>query len=243
MMNSYRSRIYEEYASHFKGSGQIFDEAKAKKFAQAYQWYLRNWLPREKNIKILDAACGEGNLLYFFKQRGFQSVGGVDISPEQVALARQVVPEVAETNILDFLTEQEDEFDLIIGLDIIEHFYKEEVLIFLDRCFRALKPGGRLILQTPNADSFWSNSYRYNDFTHEVCFGPKVLRQLMEFSRFSELEAREAGPPLKGFYSTLRLFLWQIIRVGLKCWNLVETGDCGSRIYTRVFFISGRKSS
>jgi hypothetical protein len=76
-----------------------------------------------------------GNLLYFFKQRGYNIITGVDISPEQVKLAREVIFQVEEVNALEFLEANLQPFDLIItGLDLIEHFNKDAVLYF----FRSL---------------------------------------------------------------------------------------------------------
>lgn len=115
-------------------------------------------------------ACGQGNLLHFLKKRDSNNISGVDVSPEQVALARQVVPTTYEANILEFLEAHAGEYDFIVGLDIVEHFSKDEVLRFMDGCRTALKPGGRLVLQTPSAESPWAAHLRYGDFTHEVSF-------------------------------------------------------------------------
>jgi hypothetical protein len=38
--------------------------------------------------------------------------------------------------------------------------------------------------------------------------------------------------------SSARYVIWQTIRAGLKLWNLAETGDPGSGVFTRVFLIS-----
>ena len=91
--------------------------------------------------------------MYFFKVLGYTNLIGVDISPEQVNLARQVILNVYEDEVLSWLEEHNNEFDLITGFDIIEHLYKPAVLQFLDYCFKALKPGGLLILETQNAES------------------------------------------------------------------------------------------
>ena len=165
------------------------------------------------------------------------------MSPEQVQISRQVVPDVAEENALDFLERNKEAFDLITGLDIIEHLHKPEVLRFLDAAFAALKPCGRLILQTPNAESPWGTFHRYNDFTHEVCFNPNSLSRLMALARFTRIEAREMGPVPWGYSvaSTVRAGIWQTFRGTFKVWNLAELGATGSGIFTRVFLISGVK--
>ena len=228
---NYRARIYENYASNFQDAPEIFDEEAAWHWGRAQRHYLCHWLPDDKNGKIVDLACGGGKLLYFFKRMGYTNITGVDISPEQVK------PNVDEANILDWLEAHPSGFDLITGFDIIEHFHKDEVLRFLDICHAALKPGGRLILKTPNAESPWGSVHRYNDFTHEVGFNTNALSRLLLITGFKQIESRETGPiPLgHSIKSTIRYLIWQTIRAGLKLWNLAETGSSGSGVFTRVF--------
>jgi SAM-dependent methyltransferase len=201
-------------------------------------------MPEDKNAEIVDLACGGGKLLFFFKRHNYMNFKGVDISPEQVTIARQVSQYVFETNVLDYLTSHPGTFDLITGLDIIEHFDKDEVFRFLDRCFAALKPGGRIILQTPNAESPWVMATRFGDITHEVCFTPDVLSRLLIMSGFSNVEKREQGPVPLGYSikSTIRFVLWRVIRRLLIVWNLAETGGSGSGVFTRVFLVTGIRS-
>ena len=237
----YRARIYEEYATRFQSAPEVFDLENARRWGRAYRHYLRGWLPANRDARILDVACGGGKLLQFFIDAGYRDVQGVDVSPEQVALARQVTPNVTQADVLEYLSGQDGRFDLITGLDIVEHFRKDEVLRFLDLCFVALKPGGRLVLQTPNAESPWGTHHRYNDLTHELGFNPNALSRLLALVGFQATEAREMGPVPLGYStpSTLRWVLWQAIRAALKVWNLAETGDRGSGVYTRIFLISG----
>lgn len=224
-------------------AGEVFDPVAAERWGAAYQYYLRDWLPAGKNAAIADLACGGGNLLYYLKKRGYTKIHGVDLSPPQVRLARQVVPDVEEASLFDFLGEHPDAFDLITGLDIIEHLTKDDVLDFLDLCHGALRPGGRLVLQTPNAETPWGSALRYADFTHEVSFTPGCLARLLCLCGFQSPEARELGPVPKGYsgLSTLRYCLWRGIRLALGMWNRVETGMPGGGIFTRVFIISARK--
>lgn len=240
---SYRDRLYSNYGHDFQDAGEKFDREGALRWARACAYHLRGWLPEQKEAHILDLACGAGKLLFFFSKRGYQDLAGVDISQDQVALARQVTPNVKQESVLDHLESNPASYDIITGYDIIEHFHKDEVLRFIDGCLSALKPGGRLILQTPNADSPWGVSLRYGDFTHEVCFNPNALSRLLRIVGFCDIEAREAGPVPWGssLTSSVRYLIWQVIRVGLRVWNLAEAGTAGGGVWTRVFLISGVK--
>lgn len=242
-MNSYRNRIFEQYASVFKGFKTTFDSAAANRWGRPYNYYFRNWLPDTKSDAILDLACGDGKLIHFLTCRGYTNIQGIDISHEQVSIAKQVCANIHEGDLRDFLENHPDTFMLITGIDIIEHFNKNEVLQILDSCFSALKSKGRLILQTPNSDSPMSNSAHYGDFTHEVQLNASSLTNLLSLCGFESIEAREQGPVLWGcgVKSSIRMIIWQGIRGLLQLWNLVETGGKGSGVYSRVFIISGIK--
>lgn len=240
-MANYRDRLYSNYGHDFQDAGETFDRQAALRWGRAIAYHLRGWIAPKKDSRVLDLACGAGRLLFFFSERGYKNLTGIDISPDQVALASQVTPDVRRESVLDHLESHPDSYDLITGYDIIEHFDKDEVLRFLDGCFAALRPGGRLILQTPNADSPWGTMHRYNDFTHETCFNPNSLMRLLRVVGFGGIEAREVGPVPFGnsMASSARFLLWQMIRLSLRIWNLAETGAVGSGVWTRVFLISG----
>ncbi len=190
----------------------------------------------------MDLACGNGWLLYFFKQQGYGNLHGVDISPEQVKVARQVAPSVEQGSLFEYLGGVPARFDLITAIDIIEHLQKDEVLAFLDACCRALRPGGRLILQMPNADSPMGLGTRYGDFTHEVMFNSHSLAGVLAVCGFVSFAAREGGAvPGSGVKSAVRRLLWQMIRQLIQAWHFIEMGNSGSGIFTRVFVATAVK--
>ena len=237
-MDDYRSRIYARYATAIQDAGARFDYPGALRWSRPYRRYLRGWLPLNHDAAILEVGCGSGHLLHLLGRLGYSDVTGVDLSPEQVALARQVCPNVVEADAIEWLKGKDGQYDLIVALDVVEHLRKEEVLLFLDACCDSLKPGGRLILQTPNAESAFGLGIRYGDFTHEVGFTPDCLARLLALSGFDGAEPRETGPAVHGVCSAIRFTLWRLVRLGIMAWNAVETGGVGSRIVTRVFLIS-----
>lgn len=237
----YRQRIYAQYASVAQDGAFAPELPVMDRWGTAYDTYLRGWLPEHRDAPILDLACGYGRLLRFFTKRGYTRVTGVDVSPEQVELARRVHPGVLQGDVLQFLGQHPGEFALITAFDILEHLNKPEALQFLDACAQALQPGGALILQTPNGDSPWGLGVRYGDFTHETCFTPHALGWLLRVCGFEKVEPREQGPVIRGLVSGIRWVLWQWLRGTTRLRNLVETGSGGSGICTRVFVIRARR--
>jgi 2-polyprenyl-3-methyl-5-hydroxy-6-metoxy-1,4-benzoquinol methylase len=237
---NYRKLIYQNYARDFTDA---YEKPDVDRWAKSYRHYLSGWLPEEKNALILDAACGSGRCLNLLNHAGYQNIIGIDISPDQIQLASQISPSVHEANVLEWLIGKKDCFDLIIGLDIIEHLEKQEVIEFLSLLHSALKSNGRVILQTPNCESVFGSMIRYNDFSHEVGFTPLSLSRLMKITGFTCIECREIGPIGSGYSirSTMRYIIWQLIRIFLKTYHLAETGSIGSNIYSRVFILSAIK--
>lgn len=240
----YRERLYANYGKDFQDAPETFDRKAALRWGRARRYHLRRWLPESKSARIVDIASGGGKLLHFFVEQGYQQIEGVDISPDQVALSRQVTPNVTQGNVIEFLEANPSRFDLITAFDIIEHLNKDEAVRFLDAAYVALKPAGRLIVQTPNAGVPWGVQPLYGDFTHETGFNPNALGRLLRVTRFDAIEARECDPPPFGhsLLSSIRFVLWQIIRLVLMAWNLIETGSNGDRVFTRVFLITGIKA-
>ncbi len=100
--------------------------------------------------RVLDAGCGAGIPITRFLSRHF-SVLGVDISDEQINLARVSVP--SATFVRKDLTKlglDDGSFDAIVCLYAIFHIpHAEYPQVFAD-FFRLLKPGGLLLICLAN---------------------------------------------------------------------------------------------
>ncbi|MBI4762499.1 MAG: class I SAM-dependent methyltransferase [Chloroflexota bacterium] len=244
MKLDYRKRFYNKYVSQQvlpHGAGQTITDYEI--WAKGAERRFAGWYPADRSAPVLDVGCGAGNFLFSLQHLGYRDLTGVDLSPEQAALARQWCPEarIIEGNVFDVLQTYSNHFALISGLDVIEHFRKDEVLPFLELVYRALRPGGRLILQTPNAASPWVGSVAYSDFTHEWFYSPRGLERILGMAGFSGYECRESGPFAHGFRSGVRSFLWCIVRGGLRLYDLIETGGDNGGVYTRVFVATAVK--
>lgn len=241
MHRSYRERIYPRYTSNQMPHFLEYNQADYEKDSLPILHRLRGWLPDNKEAHCLDVACGAGQLLYALKKAGYKHITGIDISPQQISIATQVCDDVHVVDALQYLQEHRGKFDLITGLDIIEHFTKDELFPVIDVLFAAMRPGGRLVLQTPNAESPWGLMQRYHDLTHELAFDPCNLKSFLSNAGFDAFEARECGPYIHGAVSLVRWMLWRSIAMGLRLWNLAETGSIGSGVYTRVFIAKADK--
>lgn len=91
----------------------------------------------------------EGELLSILKARG-NEVCGVDYSAKAVAATRRrgIRAFVSKTLRTKF---PKDSFDAVVSTEVIEHLV--DTGAFIDECRRVLKPGGILVLSTPNLAS------------------------------------------------------------------------------------------
>lgn len=208
--NDYRAEIYGKYDSGFKKLGQSFDRAAAARLMRPLRFRFRGWLPSDRHAEIADVGCGSGALLHYFSTLGYSRLSGVDISAEQVAIANQLGVTAVQGDALSFLRRNAGKFDLLTSVDVIEHLTKPEGMEFLRACHAAIKPGGRLILQMPNGAAPWFGPTFFSDFTHETCYTPRLMADLLRLVGFVQPTSREVGPVPwgAGAVAALRYPLW-----------------------------------
>lgn len=140
---------------------------------------------------LLDIGCSNGAWGKEWQSRGWK-VSGIDVNPDQVKLAQQsgIDAYVCDLN-RESIPFQDNQFDLIFAGEVIEHLVDTDGFIADVR--RCCKPGGKLLLTTPNLASFenrlrlvlgiypnWLN-YNLQGSGHVRGYTPRVLkRQLAE---------------------------------------------------------------
>lgn len=237
-MTDYRERIYAAYVRStpsLAGQSGVEDFIPRRPFLTQL---IRRHFPPARDARILELGCGGGALLYFAHALGYTNMTGVDRSPEQVALTRaRGIQGVTEGDLMPVLRGLAPQsYDAIVAFDVIEHFTKPEVLDFVDLVHRALKPGGRFIVHTCNAEGPMPGASQYGDFTHEVSFTRSSISQIFLASGWSGVTCHEDRPVPHGVKSTVRFVLWHMIRAVLRFYLAVETGDTGrNAIFSQNF--------
>jgi SAM-dependent methyltransferase len=117
---------------------------------------VENILQTRGDERVLDMACGSGRHSLELRRRGFEVVG-TDISPDLIEIARRDATEAgldvdfvhADLRQLDY----EEAFDLVLNLNDGAVGYlesDEENRRTFEIISRALRPGGRNLVQLPN---------------------------------------------------------------------------------------------
>lgn len=145
--------------------------------------------------EILDLGCGRGESLALLRNKGLPA-RGIDSSAEMVDQCREQGLAVEQADLFEVLQElPEGRLGGIISLHVIEHLPPDSIDRLVRLAWRALRPGGVLILETPNplslvvaARNFWL------DPTHSRPIHPQTLRLTYELARFDPVEKVDLRP-------------------------------------------------
>lgn len=142
-----------------------------------------------KKGKLMDTGCGAGIFLTAAKERGWD-VCGQDVSPFAVDYCRKKGFEVYDGPLPE-LNLPKNSFDLITMLDVIAHL--KEPAAYVETCGRLLKPGGCLVIKTPNHPKFLFYIARLLSFTGKSRALLHVPAQIFHFNENSLKAMCSAG--------------------------------------------------
>jgi 2-polyprenyl-3-methyl-5-hydroxy-6-metoxy-1,4-benzoquinol methylase len=249
VLTSWKSRVYDSYVSSGQAgpSSAGTNDIDPDRFFSGRASHIRNVISRHVTAgsdgRILDLACGHGAYLYFLRKAGYTNARGVDVSPEQVALAHTLgITAVECRDILSFLGDtKSNSVDVVLMIDLLEHLIPVELFAVLDEVFRVLTPRGTCIAHVPNAEGLFGMRVRYGDLTHERAFAPKSAKQLFNTIGFVNVACFEDRPETHSLKSFIRRFVWICGTMPHRLLLSAETGAMNF-ILSQNMLITARKS-
>jgi 2-polyprenyl-3-methyl-5-hydroxy-6-metoxy-1,4-benzoquinol methylase len=214
----------------------------------SYAWWDHKYLPLlgglDRSMPILEIGCGSGHLLAYLGRRGFSNARGIDISAEQVELARGRGVRVEHADAFEFFERRaQPRWGAILAVDVLEHMNRDELIRMAPLLFAALQPGGRLLIQTINGAGLFPRQVIYGDLTHMTVLTPGSLAQLLRPAGFVDLEFHETGPIPLRVRGKLDVALWGAIKRIANIIRRIETGKRQS-IWTENFIcVAYRRAS
>jgi 2-polyprenyl-3-methyl-5-hydroxy-6-metoxy-1,4-benzoquinol methylase len=217
-MLKYRDIFYRQYYSSQLGRDESNYKQKLREEGSQFRREIGPLLPMDRNISVLDIGCGIGSLVHVMISSGFKNIAGVDISDEMVKVAHSLgIAQVEQGDIIQYMDQHKQSYDLILGMDIIEHFTKDELVALLFTVRASLKPGGFAIFRTPNADAPFASIFANGDFTHENFMNASSAKQVCMNCGFSQVEVLPSLIRIQNpFKEMFRKIIWTIVKFRLR---------------------------
>jgi SAM-dependent methyltransferase len=132
--------------------------------------------------RVLDIGCGNGTLLARLRSLGWDAVGH-EMDPISARFARDHFGLKVSEGLLAEACFVPESFDVVTLSHVIEHVHFPENLVL--QCRALLKPGGKLIILTPNTDGLGHRHFRESwrglePPRHIYCFNPRTLSTCVE---------------------------------------------------------------
>ncbi len=200
------------------------------KQADNHDNFFRNLLVKEiitkapRNAKILDLACGNGDITEYLTKFGFTNVCSVDFSLEGTEMTKsRGGKNVLLADICEKLPYTDASFDYVFWLDNIEHLYSPQSA--MDNIKRIIKKDGQLVLSLPNMGYWFYRLYYLKngivvgtdgvlpdghinmpwEFQHIRFFNEKMIRKFLSINGFKKIEIKpyHNGSKIKNFISNI----------------------------------------
>ena len=178
--------FYVELETEFRGTSE-----QTKLRAEPFVAVVAAAQAGTHSAPLLDLGCGRGEWLELLRERGF-SARGVDLNPLFVEAARERGLDVTQEDAISALRALPDQsLGAITALHVAEHLALEVLVELLDESRRVLKPGGVLVLETPNPENLAIGACNfYLDPTHRQPIPPALLEFLVRSRGFPRTEIR-----------------------------------------------------
>jgi SAM-dependent methyltransferase len=232
-MTGFKAKFYENYVSSH--NQQLYGDNSIERIRSrfpSWQYYFGAHLPANKDARILDIGCGDGNFVYWLHSIGYKNAQGVDVSAQQIEAGKKLGIESLHCGDLYEFLEQQRDFDFIVARDVIEHFTRDDVFNIFLRVNEKLSSNGSFMIQVPCGEGLHYTSIFYGDYTHEMAYTSSSISQISINAGFSSSQCYPVGPAPLGLVSRIRYVLWSFKAWKHRFWKMVETGN-GKGIFTQ----------
>lgn len=189
--------------------------------------FLIRHLPAQPG-RVLDVGCASGYIAELVRRLGHDVVG-VELNRAMAAQVRKRGIEVLEHDLEEPLPLPACSFDLVHACEIIEHLFDTEA--FLQHIHTVLKPGGVLVLSTPNLNSLgnrlrvllgrplpmWGAFPGDRHGGHIRVFNLAKARELLERTGFQVDEVWGANPGHRGRWVNYRPTFSELLLIKARC--------------------------
>lgn len=168
-------------------------QRKANSYYHGERRELLDWLGGQHR-RVLEIGCGAGGNAAWLRRHGAERIVGVEIDRASASRAQQVFDEVLIGPVETTIGSLDEEFDLIICADVLEHLVNPWAVVAELSTLAA--DGGLLLVSVPNIRHYrallriaFGPGFRYDsegtfDSTHLRFFDRDGVRRLMDRSEW-----------------------------------------------------------
>lgn len=183
--------FYRAFEDRFRGSRELI-----KSRLRVYLPFVEPLTDLYADAQAVDLGCGRGEWLELLMEARFQAQG-VDLDDGMLTACRDLGLNVRTSDAVGFLKELPAASQVVVsGFHIAEHIHFSDLQALVQESLRVLKPGGMLILETPNPENIvvGTNNF-YLDPTHQRPIPPPLLSFLPEYYGFERVKLLRLQEP------------------------------------------------
>lgn len=144
---------------------------------------------------VLDLGCGRGEWLRILRRQGINALG-IDSDAGMLQLAREDGSNVIQGDLLPFLENAApDSYGAVTAFQVVEHLPLEVMMRMFAGAKKVLRPGGVIILETPNPENLQVSGYSFwLDPTHVRPLPPPLLDYFARYFGFIDVRIVRTHP-------------------------------------------------
>ena len=170
-------QFYRAFEEKFRGSRALVQQR-----LEVYLPFVQPVCAAYPEALVLDLGCGRGEWLELLQKQAISAMG-VDLDTGMLEACQQLNLKVQCQDALESLKQLQDgSASVISAFHLVEHLPFDHVKDLVAECHRVLKPGGLLIMETPNPENFMvATQSFYLDPTHLRPIPPDLLAFVPEY--------------------------------------------------------------
>ena len=184
-------QFYRAFEEKFRGSRALIQQR-----LEVYLPFVQPVCAAYPEALVLDLGCGRGEWLELLQKHAISAMG-VDLDTGMLEACQQLNLKVQCQDALESLKQLQDgSASVISAFHLVEHLPFDHVKDLVAECHRVLKPGGLLIMETPNPENFMvATQSFYLDPTHVRPIPPDLLAFVPEFVGYESVKVLRLQEP------------------------------------------------
>ncbi len=181
--------MYATFEDKFRGTRQ--DIKNRQKVYLPFVQEAVDKIDKTAGAPIIDVGCGRGEWIELLKENNF-TAKGIDLNKIMINTCQELNLSVVEADAIDYLRSLPvNSLCAVTGFHIIEHLPFKTLIALFDESFRALKPGGVVIFETPNPENLIVGACTfYTDPSHIKPLVPMTMQFIAEDRGFYKVEIK-----------------------------------------------------